>query len=474
VWGGGVSMVVVGYDERKKVTIVNCGGPKVEVGAEGIKWTGQSSTPLLLKRGDLVYLKIQKQGSTLVGYLEQKPQLQGALFSMDTLTGVVLGMEGGYDHDQSEFNRAIQAQRQPGSAFKPIIFSAAIEKGFTPASIIVDAPIVYDSAQGKWKPANYEEKFYGDTTFRNALVKSRNIPTIKIVQAIEVPYLIQFAKRIGLNSNFSPDLSIALGSGTVNLADLVKTYAVFPRLGKQIEPIFYKTIKDHNDKILDETRAIPPINLDRVMGQIKNTPAPISFPLPSEPYQVMDPRTAYIATHLMKDVVNYGTGTDAKQLGRPVAGKTGTTNDYQDAWFVAFTPQVVTGVWVGYDNSRSIGSGGTGAHAALPIWLDFMKSAVTRYPVQDFAIPNGIDFITVDSQTGKRVKSGSSGAILEAFISGTEPDFSQNTDTTQSGNDSNTETDGQNNPGSEKKGTTGTSKTNNSSNQSDFLKGDIN
>jgi penicillin-binding protein 1A len=365
----------------------------------------------------------------------------------------VLAMEGGFDYQQSEFNRAVQAQRQPGSAFKPIVYASALEKGYTPASIIVDSPIVYQDSDSKWKPANFEEKFYGDTTFRQALIKSRNVPTIKIVQSIGVPYVIDYAKRLGFNSNFNNDLSISLGSNATSLLDITSVYALFPRMGRKIRPVFISQVADRDGKILEETRPAPLATPHVVSAipsplpsgnEVATTSAPgaatglvpisiPSYPPSDDPDQVLDPRVAYVMTNLMKEVVAYGTGHDAKALGRAAAGKTGTTSDCIDAWFMGFTPNVVTGVWVGFDNQKSIGRNETGARAALPIWLSFMKDAVKNYPDTDFIIPAGVTFASIDAQTGKLAPANSSRAIKEAFIEGTEPKQSADSSSGDSG-----------------------------------------
>lgn len=436
--------VVTGVDDAKKIASVMMGANRAELPLSTMKWAKrpEPSVPSkVLQKGDLILVKPTRiAADTVQVALEQEPQVQGAIFSMDT-RGNVLAMEGGYDFQKSEFNRAIQALRQPGSAFKPIIFTAAIEKGMTPASIIVDAPIVYeDKETGKWKPGNYEEKFYGDTTLRSALIKSRNVPTIKIVRAIQIPHLIDFAHRMGMTTQFPNDLSISLGSGTISLAELTKVYAIYPRLGRKVEPAFYSQIKSRDGKVLEEYKPKSAIDLSRFSspqpmvatnGQPAPEPSPgasplavstaTTYPLVDDPDQVLDPRVAFIGSHLMKEVVSYGTGHEAKALGRPAAGKTGTTNDYIDAWFMGFTPQVITGVWVGYDNSKSIGPSETGARAALPIWLGFMKEAVKKYSEEEFTVPPGVVFANIDPLSGKLLPSNSSISIKEAFIEGTQP-----------------------------------------------------
>ncbi len=442
--------VVTSFDDKRKNAGILVGAIKVNLPIEEARWAlrGKPMLDNLLHKGDVVWVRpLKREGEGWTVSLEQVPEIQAALFSIDARTGQVLAMEGGYDYSKSEFNRATQAQRQMGSAFKPIIFSAALEKGYTPASIVVDAPIVYnDKDFGKWKPTNFEEKFYGDTTFRQALIKSRNIPTIKIVQDVGVGRVVEFSKRIGMPAALNPDLSIALGSATMSLVEMTRVYSVFPRAGRKVEPVFFSVIKDRDGKTLEEKPAKPIPPVETVMNEVKaalaseaklndgepEDPAAKNsetiskklyphFPLEKDPEQVLDPRVAYVATHLMKEVVSFGTGTEAKQLGRPAAGKTGTTNEYQDAWFMGFTPQVVTGVWVGFDASKSIGSGETGARAALPIWLEFMKEAVKDLPVEDFDVPPGVSFVSIHPQTGKPTAPNASYSIKEAFVDGTQP-----------------------------------------------------
>lgn len=395
--------------------------------------------------GDVIWVKPTTISDNLVVSLEQEPEVQGAVFSLEAKTGYVLAMEGGYDYEKSKFNRAVQAERQPGSSFKPIIYSAGVEKGYTPASIIVDSPIVYsDSETGKWRPNNFEEKFYGDTTFRQALIKSRNVPTIKIVQSLQIPFVMDYAKRLGLEAELNPDLSISLGSGNASLLQMTKTYAIFPRQGRKVDPIFITKVLDRNGKVLEERKpAILPANVKipeiRQESPTTDSSSAVaanagtssaganskviipSYPPAGDPDQVMDPRVAYVMTHLMKEVVAFGTGHEAQNLGRPAAGKTGTTNDYIDAWFIGFTPHVVSGTWVGFDNRKPIGPGETGARAALPIWLNYMKEAVKSYPDEDFAVPPGVVFATIDSNTGKLLSPNAMNAIKEAFIEGTQP-----------------------------------------------------
>lgn len=452
--------VVTSIDDKRKVTGVMIGSVRAELPLAKMSWAkpvkdekspppprGEPSFPSkVFQKGDVILVKLAEdvkapKDSPVVS-LEQEPQVQGALVSVEAQTGNVLAMEGGYDYESSEFNRATQAQRQPGSLFKPIIYSAALEKGYTPTSIIVDSPIVFDdNEQGKWKPSNFEEKFYGDTTFRQALIHSRNVPTIKIAQSLTVPVILDYAKRLGIDGKIPSDLSISLGSASVSLLEMVRTYSLFPRLGRKITPIFFNKVFDRDGKLLEEQKlqtlpaqvTIPPVAapdpgaspapdgaVAAVIPGKQGIPMP-QYPPANDPDQVLDPRVAYVMTHLMTEVVAFGTGQNAKALGRAAAGKTGTTSDYIDAWYMGFTPHVVTGVWVGFDNQKSIGPLETGARAALPIWLSFMQSAVKNYPETDFTIPPGVVFATIDPTTGKLASPNSSTAVKEAFIEGTQP-----------------------------------------------------
>lgn len=453
--------VVIKIDENKKESIVDLGFQKGVIPFETMKWarpvSAPSSTPLepiekisqALARGDQIWVRfISKNGKNVMAppvlELEQTPAVQGALLAMDSISGQVLSMVGGFDFSESEFNRAVQAARQAGSSFKPIIYAAAVDKGYTPSTVIQDSPIVFNKGENeKWKPENYEEKFYGDTLFRSALIHSRNVPTIKIVQDIGISYLIDYAKRLGLGGVFNPDLSISLGSNTVSLLDLVRVYAIFPRGGRIVKPIFINKVVDRDGKILEENDSTPIPPPTGPVGKVF-TPLPkpvlvagelqveaaqenyedtrgIFTPDPADPDRVMDIRTAYVVTHLMNEVTKVGTGHQVKNLGRPAAGKTGTTQEAQDAWFMGFTPQLVTGVWVGFDTQKSLGPKSTGAMVALPIWMDYMKEAVKLYTPDDFLVPPGVSLVYIDPKTGRACSPNKPNAVKEAYISGSEP-----------------------------------------------------
>lgn len=329
--------------------------------------------------------------------LEQEPLVQAALLCIEAETGRVLTMVGGSDFKETQFNRAIQSRRQPGSAFKPIVYAAAIDMGYTPAKIIIDSPIVYQDEEmdSKWKPKNYGKKFYGPTRFRTALEKSRNVITIKILQDIGVDYVIDYAKQLGITSNLNRDLSLALGSSGVSLLELITAYSVFANQGDLVEPCFFTKILDRDGNVIEECIA----EREKAIGK----------------------DTAYIMTHLLEGVVQNGTGWRVKALKRPTAGKTGTTNDLFDAWFVGYTPRYITGVWVGFDEERSLGMHETGSRAASPIWVGFMKRLLADKPVRIFQEPDGVVFVQIDAETGLLPIPESKEIIFEVFKEGTAP-----------------------------------------------------
>ena len=304
---------------------------------------------------------------------------------------------GGRDFSQSQFNRAIQARRQPGSAFKPIIYAAALDKGYTPASMIIDSPIIYNDREHdrKWKPKNYKDKFHGPTLLRTALAKSRNVVTIKILQDIGVGYAIDYAKKLGIESPLARDLSISLGSSGLSLLELVRAYSVFANYGVLIQPVFVTRITNRDGVVLEE-----------------------AFPVQK---RVMDETTSYIMTSLLESVVTSGTGFRAKALKRPVAGKTGTSNDLFDAWFIGYTPDWVVGTWVGFDEERSLGEGETGSRAACPIWVGFFKEILENRPQKVFRVPDKVVFAKIDAQTGLLPIAQSEKTVFECFKEGTAP-----------------------------------------------------
>ncbi|MGE0822604.1 MAG: penicillin-binding protein 1A [Candidatus Binatia bacterium] len=323
-------------------------------------------------------------------------RLDGGLLAVDLTTGEVKAMVGGYDFNRSQYNRATQSKRQPGSAFKPIVYAAALDNGFTPASIVKDSPVSYRDGRGKrWSPKNADRKYRGAMRLREALTFSRNVPTVRLADQIGIPYLISYATKVGIKTPLAPNLSLALGSSEVTLLDLIRAYGAFATGGKAFDPIFISKITDSHGALVSEANF--------------------------SPAQIISPETAYLVTSMLKSVIERGTGKTALALGRPAAGKTGTTNDYEDAWFVGYTPEMVAGVWVGFDEKRPLGKGETGGKVAAPIWTDFMKEALEGHPVNDFPMPDGITFAHINAATGKRATTIGRGAVLELFAKGTEP-----------------------------------------------------
>ena len=412
--------------------------------------------------------------------LEQEPAAEGSLISFNLKTGQVAAMVGGYDFARNQFNRALQAKRQTGSSFKSIVYAAALDKGFNPATLVQDTPLVFegrdasnvegqDSDLQKWKPSNHGEKFSGDLLFRTALAKSLNIPTVKILETIGVSWALEYARRLGIFSPLNPDLSLGLGSSSVTLYEMTKAFSHFARLGKRIRPRIIEKVIDRQGNVLvdglslDEYFAKDLVPLEEEFEQKRQavlakrageaapepTAAPTAAPEDPEiadpsatpadeanpaiaasprlffddPDQLISPQTAYVATTLLQSTVTDegGTAARARSLGRPVAGKTGSTNGYFDGWFVGYTTQYATGVWVGFDEERSLGLGEVGGRTALPIWLEFMKTAHGEDPGQNFPQPSGIVFANIDAETGKLASVSSRKVLNQAFIRGTEP-----------------------------------------------------
>lgn len=361
----------------------------------------------ILKAGDIINVSIKDiKGKEPVFILEQEPLVQGAVVAIEPETCYVRAMVGGYDFGKSEFNRAVYARRQAGSAFKPIIYAAAMDHDFTPSSIIVDEPVIYHNTLiGDWEPANYDNKYWGPTRLREALAYSRNIVTIKLLEKIGVQNVIKFATSIGIKGPFPDDLTLALGSLSVTPLELTSAFSVFARGGIRIEPIAVKYITDSYGDILEN-----------------NEPDGV---------EVVSPQTAFLTTSMLEDVVKYGTGWHAKALKRAVAGKTGTTNDYKDAWFIGYTPELAAGVWVGFDDQRTLGNKETGARAAAPIWVSFMKETLTlispfgseeneKEEIKPFHVPEGIIAAVIDPLTGL-LATDDSEKMIEFFKEGTAP-----------------------------------------------------
>ena len=407
-----VQAVVVEVNDRQQRVTVRMGGEHGRLHLADMKWARRPNPEVLhhqtqvtrlseiLSVGDVILVRVkgrQEDAEMWDLALAQDPAVEGALLCMETETGHVKAMVGGRDFRVSQFNRATQSRRQPGSAFKPIIYAAALDKGYTPATMIIDSPIVFEDTERDftWKPRNYEEKFYGPTLFRTALALSRNVVTVKILRDIGIDYVIDYSRKLGIESHLNRDLSLALGSSGVSLLELVCSYSVFDNQGYRTRPCFVTKIVDRDGNMLED-----------------NNP---------ESEKVIEKSTAYIITKLLQGVVQHGTGRRVKTLNRPVAGKTGTTNNLYDAWFAGYTPHYVTGVWVGFDGEKSLGVSETGARAASPIWLEFMQALLKGKPVRVFEVPDGVVFAKIDTETGLLAIPESKHTIFECFKEGTVP-----------------------------------------------------
>ena len=377
----------------------------------------------LLQPGDVVQVKVMeiaKKDQPPTFTLEQDPQVQGALLCIDPKTGYVKAMVGGRDFSESQFNRAVSSRRQPGSAFKPLIYAAAIEKGYTPSTVLMDSPIEYSDHDGGnyWAPKNYDKNYMGPITFRNALAHSRNVVTVKILEDIGMGHALKFIKKLGIESPVKRNLSIALGTSDVSMLELVSAFAVFANGGERVKPIFIRKIATMKGEVLEEND--PYIELEEKEEKDEEGEH-IGKASPPLKERVISPQHSFLMTHLMEGVVQHGTGQRAKVLGRPVAGKTGTSSDYSDAWFVGYSPSLLAAVWVGYDDKTSIGKNETGSRAALPIWISFMESALRDTPAEKFRVPEGILMVKVDLETGLPATGDGKETIWEAFSDGNFP-----------------------------------------------------
>src|SRR4249920_2747388 len=391
---------------------------------DGMKWARTGGKPVakanqVVNPGDVIYVEPAKTDGQFV--LHQIPEVSGAMVVEDPWTGRVLAMVGGFSFDQSQFNRATQALRQPGSSFKPFVYAAALDNGYTPSTIVLDAPVEIDQGPGVgvWRPENYEGGFNGPSTLRYGIEHSRNVMTVRLAQDIGMPLIAEYAKRFGVYDDLPPYLSFALGAGETTVLRLVTAYSMFDNGGKRIKPTLIDRIQDRDGHTIykHDQRECRGCDADKWGNQ----PEPV---LVDKREQVLDPMTAYQITSMMEGVVLRGTAAGAgfqKEVGKPVAGKTGTTNDEKDAWFIGFTPDLVVGVYMGYDKPRHLGRGATGGHLSAPIVKDFMKVALADKPAVPFRVPPGIKLVRVDLKSGTRAGPGTERAILEAFKPGTAP-----------------------------------------------------
>jgi penicillin-binding protein 1A len=387
---------------KAKSLEVQLGRYRGEIPLESMQWTKISNLAGAFREGDPILVQVlsvdeRRRVADLV--LEQDPELEGALVALDPRDGAIKAMIGGYDFERSKFNRAVQARRQPGSAFKPFVYATAFDRGLTPSTMIEDSPITFHFRAGgkviEWSPENYDRKFHGPTTLRRALENSVNVVTVKLIEQVGVDPVVRMAHQMGIESELRREVALALGVSEVTALELVSAYGVVANGGVRAEPFAIRKVTDNQGRILEEHIV--------------------------EPQEVMRPETAYVLTNVMKGVVEWGTGARARVLKRPLAGKTGTSSEATDVWFVGFTPNLVAGVWIGYDVKRSLGSAETGGRLALPLWITFMQKALADLSPDDFPVPENVVAIPVNHMTGRPVPREEKGAILEYFIKGTEP-----------------------------------------------------
>jgi penicillin-binding protein 1A len=394
-----VPALVVGVEGgRAQVRVGSLHG---DLGKEAFAWTGKTAAATFLKPGDLIELDVtavDAAARTIAGSVEQPPEIEGAVLAIHNRSGRVLAMVGGHSFERSKFNRALQASRQLGSTFKAVVYTTAIDRGFTPTSTLMDVPVSYSAGPGQppYAPQNYDHKFEGAITLRHALEQSRNVPTVRLMETLTPPQVAEYAKRLGFTSPVQPYLSSALGSSEATLLEVTSAFSVFPNQGVRMKPYQILKVTDRQGNLLEESRP--------------------------EPTEAIRADTAFVMTNLLRGVVQRGTAARAAALNWPLGGKTGTTDDFSDAWFIGFDPDITIGVWVGYDRKRPLGPGQSGAVAALPIWIDIMKVYIgDRTEKPEFAPPGNIVFLSVDKGSGAQVDPGTPGAINEAFISGTQP-----------------------------------------------------
>ena len=391
---------------------------RLRVPLDTMRWRVNGRLPArasdLLAPGDVVYTQLRGGDAAM---LRQVPEISGAIVAMDPHTGRVLAMVGGFSFAQSEFNRATQARRQPGSSFKPFVYAAALDNGYTPSSVIMDAPFeLAIPGQPLWRPSNYSGEYYGPTTLRTGIELSRNVMTVRLAADMGMPLVVEYAKRFGLYDDLPAYLPMALGAGETTVLRMVTAYSIVANGGRKITPTLIDRIQDrhgrtiykHDERVCNECNAVI----------WRDQPEPT---VDDDSLQVLDPMTAYQVTSMMEGVVQRGTATRVRVLGRPVAGKTGTTNEEKDAWFIGFTPDLAVGVFIGYDTPRPMGRGATGGQVAAPVFVEFMQAALIGVPPVEFRVPPGLQLIAIDKRTGMRSVAGGPGTIIEAFKPGMEP-----------------------------------------------------
>ena len=378
---------------------------------KNIAWTRKKSFEDLLIPNDIIYVKKIKKNKW---NLKQLPKVNGAIIVMDPHTGRVLAMVGGFSYKLSEFNRVTQAKRQPGSAFKPFVYAAALENGFTPSTLVLDAPFVIDQGVGlkTWKPENYGKKFYGPSTLRTGIEKSRNLMTVRVAQGVGFEKISRITNRLGIYNDVPELLSVSLGSAETTLVQLTNAYCTFVNGGKKVTPIFIDRIQDRRGKTIfnaDKRKCMGCEEISYLKDEIPT--------IQDDREQIISPATAYQITSMLEGVVKRGTGRNLRDLKLTLAGKTGTTNKNMDAWFLGFTSKIVIVVYVGFDEPESLGRYETGAKAALPIFKNFIKNVVKKKEALPFKIPKDINLVMVDAETGLRPNINTKKIIYESFKS---------------------------------------------------------
>jgi penicillin-binding protein 1A len=386
-------------DVEGAAIVARAGPLRVAIDRKGFAWTGKTAASQLVSNGDLIEVQlVGVDGATATGTLDQPPLVQGAVLAIDNRTGRIKALIGGESFEQSKFNRATQAYRQVGSAFKPIVYTAAIDRGYTPATILMDTPASFPGGAGQppYSPMNYDRQFEGPITLRHALEQSRNVPAVRVMEQLGPRQVILYARRLGFESPIPPYLPVALGAAEATLVEMTSAFSVFPNQGVRMRPYAVLKVTDREGNVLEENRP--------------------------EPKDAIRADTAYVVTNLLQGVVQRGTAAKAAALNWPLGGKTGTTDDYTDAWFIGFDPEITVGVWIGLDQKKPIAHNATGSEAALPIWIDIMKAWIgDRKEPPKFDPPGNIVFVAVDKGSGQATEAAAPGAISEAFIAGTQP-----------------------------------------------------
>ncbi len=465
--------VVLKTDDLKRTILVDIAGTRVIIPESEFDWAHerkfgehpvyfqpQKAPSKILKRGSVILVTIEKElqssdkfinsaffakykdaglrsllGKQLFykGKLDQEPEVEGALIALNSHNGEIVTLVGGVDFQKSQFNRAIQSSRQPGSAFKPFIYAASLENGYNPSSILMDSPQALGGVDDSlsWKPRNYDGEFKGPMTLRNALEVSRNIPTVRLVQNLGVEKIHSFSSRLHIHADIPRDMSLSLGSFGISLAELTKAYGIFPNGGKALKLKHITSIKDRTGKSYPipsaEAPVIPkpkPVTPSAAAPEVNKQENPFLTNLNET--QVYDPRLAYVMTNLLRGVTLYGTAAAAGKLSTNIGGKTGTTNNYVDALFVGFSENLVVGSWAGFDDNRPLGYGETGGKAALPIWMDYMSSAIAKYGAPEFNMPEGITTMLINKETGKPLPPESADGFLESYVVGFDPNSDNN------------------------------------------------